>query len=425
MVDIRQYSGMKIAIFTDVFLEVPGGIPSSIKAQKKSLEKLGHKVFVFAPGFNKSLTTMDNEEKERVILVPTHPLIRLNGAPVSKRPELVEKVVLKKFPEFDFDIVHVHYEASCSIAGMKLARRFSKTLVQTMHGREDMAVEINVPSGLKTIVASVLCFLHSRYIPHIKKCNKGSSLAPDSARAKMWTIMVNHANYADKVITPSQHFANRLKKMGVSRPISVVSNGVDDYALKELDKRVEKVGGSLVRKVEQGDILRLFWNSRLSNEKRIMPFLEALKMMREPFFCTFVGDGNALKKAERFVEHNQLTKKVKFYGRVPHEEVLDKMLKQHLSVTVSYGFDTQGLTLLEAEATGLPVFFCDPDMKEVVPEGGFVMAAGPDSEQMARALDEVMRRPEIVERMSKVMLEHRKEVMQSTQIERLIKVYLG
>ena len=406
---------MRIAIFTDVFLEVPGGIPSSINAQKESLEKLGHEVTVFAPGF--SVKDKDVE------IVPTHRFLRANGAPLSKRPEKVISYVLSKYPKFDFDVVHVHYEASCSIAGMKLARRFNKPLVQTMHGREDMAVKVNIPHPFKTFSGCVLCFLHGRYIPHPIKIKRDHDLADTVAMVKMWTLMVNHANYADRVITPSQHFADRLKKYGVKKPITVVSNGVADEMVAEVDRRVEKIGGSLVRKFEDGDKLRIFWNSRLSHEKRIMPFLVALSLMKTPYFFSACGDGNALEQAKKFVKKNGMEKKVVFYGRVPHAEVLDKMLGQHISATVSYGFDTQGLTLLEAEATGLPVFFCDPDMKESVPEGGYIMAGGPTPREMARALDNLARNREGIEKMSRVMLDNRRAILQSTQIKKLIEVY--
>ena len=413
---------MKIAVFSDVFMDVPGGIPSSILAQKEGLEALGHEVTVFAPGLSKkSLKTA--KLRDSVELVPSHKLLKLNGAPVSKRPGVVIKAIIKKYPKFDFDVVHVHYEASCSIAGAKLARQFSKPLIQTMHGREDMAVAINIPLGLRTIVASLLSFLHSRYIPHSFKIAKDRNLAPTCARAKMWELMVNHANFADKVITPSAHFARKLEGFGVKRQITVVSNGVADQMVKEVEQRVARTNGTLLRKVEDGDVLRLFWNSRLSNEKRIIPFLEALKLMKEPFYCTFCGDGNALNKARKFSQKNGLDKKTAFLGRVTHEEVLDKMVRQHLSVTVSYGFDTQGLTLLEAEATGMPVFFCDPDMKEVVPTGGAVVADGPEPLQMARALDGLARDPERIEQMSRVMLAHRGEILQSTLIKKLLAVY--
>ena len=415
MVAIRQ-SKMKIAIFTDLYLEVPGGIPSSIAAQKESLKALGHEVTIFAPGF----TTDDKD----VVLVPTHKIIKINGAPVAKRPQVIEQFVEKEYPKLrGFDLVHVHYEASCSIAGMKLAKRHGLPLVQTMHGREDMAIAVNVPHPLKTIIGCVLCFLHGKYIPHPIKVRRDNSLANTIAKAKMWTLMVNHANYADIVITPSEHFAKRLKKYGVKREIVPVSNGVADEMVRKLTIRADKVGTSFVRKKADGDVLRIFWNSRLSKEKRIMEFMEALSLMKEPFFFSACGDGNALSEAKKFAEKHGLMGKVMFYGRVPHDVVLDKMLGQHISATVSYGFDTQGLTLLEAEATGLPVFFCDPDMRESVPEGGYVMAGGPSSREMAKALDKLAREPKKIEQMSRVMLEHRKEIMQSTQIKRLLDVY--
>ena len=73
--------------------------------------------------------------------------------------------------------------------------------------------------------------------------------------------------------------------------------------------------------------------------------------------------------------------------------------------------------------TGLPVFFCDPDMKEIVPADGSICAKGPSAEDMAQALRALYDHPERIKKMSKVMLDHRKEVLQSTQIDKLIEVY--
>lgn len=393
---------MNIAIFTDVFLEVPGGIPSSIKAQKESLESLGHRVTIFCPGFT--------AEKD-VILTPTHPLIRVNGAPLSKRPKKVIRFIEKTIPDFaeKFDLIHVHYETSCSLAGMQLARKYHLPLIQTMHGREDMAIAVNVPHPFKTLAAAALCALHRKFIPHSVKVQKDHDLAPTLARAKMWTIMVNHANFADKVITPSQHFADKLKKYGVKKTIVPVSNGVDDTAIP---------GNVKPRTYDAKKPLKLFWNSRVSHEKRIMPFLEALTLVKIPYELTVCGDGNALEQAKRYAKSHRLN--VRFLGRIPHEKMLEKMLDQHLSITVSYGFDTQGLTLLEAEAVGLPVFFCDPDMKEAVTPGGSLIASGPSPKEMAAALNTIT--PEKIATMSKEMLKHCQEIYQSTQTEKLLSV---
>ena len=97
------------------------------------------------------------------------------------------------------------------------------------------------------------------------------------------------------------------------------------------------------------------------------------------------------------------------------------MQEAHFGIMASYNFDTQGMTLLEAEATGLPVFFCDPEMMEVVPAGSFVIAGGAEAEAMAIALEQISAQQ--VEEMSKIMLANREEVLQETQIAKLLAVY--
>lgn len=402
---------MRVAIFTDVFLEVPGGICSSIKAQKAGLEKLGHEVTVFCPGWHP-------EKDKSIVIVPTNKILRAGGAPLAKTPDTVKAWILEKYPEFKFDVVHVHYEAGCSIAGMQLAKQFKIPLVQTMHGREDVAIQTNVPHPFKTLAGVVLCGLHGKWIPHSITISRDDKLAPTVTRAKMWTLMVNHANFADAVVTPSHHFAKKLKQYGVKHEITVVSNAIEDAAANAVDWKV--------RKVAKDGALKVFWNSRVSHEKRVMPFLEAVRLATErgaKLEVNIYGAGNALGKAKRYVKKAGLEKVVKFYGMVPHEEILEKMKEQHLSALASYGFDIQPMTLLEAEAAGLPVMFCDPDMKEVVPAAGAAFCDKPSAEGMAKVLVRLSKHPEEIEKMSKVMLGARVNVLQSTQIRKLLEVY--
>lgn len=393
---------LKIAIFTDVYLEVAGGIASSIRAQKKDLEALGHEVTVFCPG------KVCNEKGVEVL--PTHKLLRFNKAPVSLNPKKVQKCVLQKHPDFDFDVVHVHYEASASIGGMLLAKRFKKPLVTTMHGREDSAIAVNIPHPFKNLVGMVLNFLHSRYIPHPVTVKKDDYLATSVARAKLWTIMVNHANFADVVITPSAHFKNKFRYYGVKKKIEIVSNALND------DKKIT----SSVRKWDGEGDLKLIWNSRLSKEKRIMEFLKALNGLDHYEFHVF-GTGNEFKMAKAYALTHKMN--VKFYGAVPRDEILKKMQECHLSVMTSYNFDNQPMTLLEASFTGLPVFFCDADMKEVVPKGGYVFSGGPDKKEMHRAMEKVFAKPELIEKMSRTMIEKRSVVLQEVWTKKLLEIY--
>ena len=402
---MRYNRSMRIAVFTDIYAPwATGGIVSSIQAQKRELEKLGHTVTVFCPGFDSDDPT--------VVTVPTFKWLKINETAVARTPQEIETAILDQRPEFgrEFDLVHAHYEAACSIAGIRLARRFGLPVVQTMHGREDMAIAVNVAPALRFGVAEALDLLHAQCLEHGVEVERDQFQAPTLTRARMWRLMVNHAESADIVVTPTRHFAEKLRHYGVTRPLRVVSNGVDeDLVTQEFQ----------VRRLEEGAPLLMLWNSRVSHEKRIMPFLKAVAQLQRPYHLTVYGDGNDSKKAQRYARQQELA--VEFRGRRPRTEIIRQMGSAQLAIMASYNFDTQGMTLLEAKATGLPVFFCDPNMREVVPEGSYVLAAGPEPAAMAAALEALPARQ--IEKMSRVMMAHRKEALQSTQIQKLLAVY--
>lgn len=402
---MRYNRAMRIAVFTDIYAPwATGGIVSSIQAQKRELEKLGHSVVVFCPGFDSDDPT--------VVTVPTFRWLKINETAVARTPQEIETAILDQRPEFgrEFDLVHAHYEAACSIAGIRLARRFGLPVVQTMHGREDMAIAVNVAPALRFGVAEALDLLHAQCLEHGVEVGRDQFQAPTLTRARMWRLMVNHAESADIVVTPTRHFAEKLRHYGVTRPLRVVSNGVDeDLVMQEFQ----------VRRLEEGAPLLMLWNSRVSHEKRIMPFLKAVAQLQRPYHLTVYGDGNDLKKAQRYARQQDLA--VEFRGRRPRTEIIRQMGSAQLAIMASYNFDTQGMTLLEAKATGLPVFFCDPNMREVVPEGSYVLAAGPEPEAMAAALEALPAGQ--IEKMSRVMMAHREEALQSAQIQKLLAVY--
>lgn len=427
---------MRIAVFTDLYLDVAGGIPSSISAQKNALTKLGHTVVIFCPGKPDSTEVSNNKKpdfiidckdfeknpKSGIVLLPSA-AFRVNGATIARWPNKIVDFIDKNFPNFksDFDLIHSHYEAGASIAAVIIAKKYSLPLVQTMHGREDMAISVNVPHPFKTFAGTALNAIHKHYLSDfvdIPTINRDSYLANTTAKCKMWELMVRQANCADQVITPTKHFADKLEHYGVSKPISVVSNGVADNLIDGRDYKV--------RKLSPGEPLKIIWTSRLSREKRILPFLEAIKLLKERtsnFFLTVISDGNDFKRAKKYVSENDLNSNVKFLGAVPHVFVLEALTNQHLSIINSNGFDTQGLTTLEAEAAGLPVIYCDKDMDGVVIPGAGKRAKDASPEAMCDLIFDIINHPEQIVQMSKVCFSKRSEVFQSTQIKNLLKVY--
>ena len=425
---------LRIAIFTDVFLGIPGGIPSSIRAQKTALESLGHQVTIFCPGtqqdFENPLSQFGANHDPNIILVPTAKFL-VNGAPFSKWAKYVTRFIEQKYPNLaeTFDLFHVHYEATTSMAGLLLAKKYGIKVIQTMHGREDMAIAINVPHPFKTLAATGINLIHRTTLkPIAKKSLKPDyrnteikNLAPTIARRQMWQMMVRQANLADQVITPSAHFAKKLQLFGVTRPISVISNGIADQEMTNFTPQV--------RSYQRSEPLRILWFSRLSKEKRILPFLESLKLAQElepnfRFIFTIIGDGNQMSKVQKFCKKHFDEASIKIFGTIPHQEILQKYTKdQHLSIINSYQFDTQGLTILEAAACNLPVIYADPDMSEIVPNHGGLCAKSPNPCAMTELLLKIYHQPELIQKLSQNLAASEKTYLQSQQIEKLLKLY--
>lgn len=406
---------MKIAFFSDCYLDLTGGIKTSIDAQKSALEKNGHTVYVFSTGFPKSKEELKKLADQNIFQVPSCKLFFLGLVPVSRRPKIIEKWLIKNHPEIkDFDVFYVHYESGCSIAGLRLAKKLKVPSVQVMHGREDMGEGNIIPFGFRTIVAVFLNWFHSWYMPHKTKVHRDNYLANNFAKAKMWTLMVNHANYADYVITPSHHFAKKLAHYGVKKEIKVFPNGFPDAKFPEKPT---------VKELKHNEPLRIIWHSRVSAEKRIMPFLHALKNVHGNYSFDIYGSGGDFFRAKHYAKRYRIN--AFFHGNVKIDELFKSLSKAHLDVLVSYNFDNYPMTLVEAEAFGVPVFICDPDMQEIVPKGSFIMSKNERPEEMAKSLNYLLEHPEKIKQMSEIMLKNRKEILISERIksfEKYVKV---
>ena len=406
---------MKIAIFSDCYLDNSGGIVSSINAQKQALEQNGHEVAIFTTAYPKTTKELKNLAKNHIYVVPSCKYLIRGATPVSRRPNIVEKWLKTTHPELkDYDIFYIHYESGCSIAGLRLGKRLKIPTVQVMHGREDMGVTNIIPIGFRTIVATLLNWFHSWYLPHPVRIKKDTYLADTTAKAKMWTMMVNHANFADYIVVPSHHFAQKLTHYGMKKPALIFPNGYPDANFPK---------DPPAKSLKPGEPLRIIWHSRLSHEKRIMPFLEALTRIEGGCCLDVYGGGPDRKKAEKFAAKHNLN--VTFHGATPFKTVQQKIQNSHLDILASYNFDNYPMTLVEAEACGVPCFICDPDMREIIPSGSFILSKSESPADMAKALSDLISHPDRIAKMSETMLKHRHETLISTRIEPLIQFFVS
>ena len=94
---------MKIAFFSDCYLDLTGGIRSSINAQKKALEDDGHEVYIFTTGYPKNKDKLKNLAEQNIFQVPSCKVFFRGLTPISRKPEIIEKWLMKNHPEIKID----------------------------------------------------------------------------------------------------------------------------------------------------------------------------------------------------------------------------------------------------------------------------------------------------------------------------------
>ncbi|MFE3223673.1 cytochrome P450 [Nocardia sp. NPDC059228] len=392
---------MHIAMFVDYHPASLGGVQTAATGLRRGLERAGHRVTVFTVPDPAAAPDPD------VVALQPLPVPAVNGfavvAPTRRNAALIDAEFAARGP---VDLVHTQSTYGVAIAGMKAARRHRIPLVHTAQSRDDAFIEHTSPAPYATALA--LRGLHGRWVPHEHHMphRAGESAA---ARHAWWTIS-GQAQAADQVIAPTRHFADLLLAHGLTRPITVVSNGVDDALL---DAR------TAVARPTHGP-LRLVWCGRLSGEKRL---LEAIEAVRRTDNCVLdiYGEGDLRGAAVGRVVERRLGERIRLHGRVSQAACLDAMAAADALLFPSNGFDTQGMVLLEATAVGLPVVYCDPDLAESVPAG--IRSADPSVEALSETLAKLAADRSVLADLRAQLAGQIDTVRQSHQTARVLEVY--
>lgn len=397
---------MHIVIFVDYPDASLGGTQTSVRAQRKALERAGHTVTMVTPPPKHSIPDDPN-----TIFVPGFPYTSYEYPlvlPTKRREWWIERELAKR-PEID--VIHIQTNVGIGIMGIHIAKHLKKPLVQTMHTRDDVFLQKTVRfPGLVTLPAWLV---HSFQLK--APATTVYRLAESWSAYNSWRVMIHHAQQADVVTVPSRHFAERMKAHGLTKPIEVVSNGLDDNTLQEFWS--EKPPKYTFTKP-----LKLTWVNRLSAEKSPLVCLEAVADIPD-VALDFYGAGPDEALIQRLIKEQHLEDRVQLKGRVSQDEILRAIAGSDVFVLSSYQFDTQSMVLLESVATGVPVILSDPDLVESLPEGGYILTSTPDAAGLKAAINEVLDNPEKLVAMRAIMRANRESVLQSKMTEKMIGVY--
>ena len=400
---------MRIAMVTDYYLPTIGGVQTSIKSQVEGLKKLGHEVCVLTP-FD------ENNFEPNVAQLPSLGF-RLQGYPFSLNPFKVERKIREIFTHFKPDVVHVHAEMLCSLLALKVAKQMKIPLVQTMHGRLDTFAANSFP------IPALTTFIFRKIQQLILKAPdlelKNTYYTASFKAKNSWQNMLSQANYADRVIVPSAHFAKKLKYQGVYKPIAVLSNGLAAEILASFHSPTTRVR-------KPGERLKIIWVGRINQEKRPLLFLTAIKNLVTYFpdslEVSMYGEGNISKEVQKFIDTHQL-KQVSFKGAVSQAEILEAMERSQVFVSSSYDFDNQPMVLLEALASGLAIVLSDPDLAEITEPAGTLVAQDASANALADCIYQLISQPELLESLSSANISARGLALQESHLSQLVEIY--
>lgn len=307
---------MKVLLTSDWYAPAVNGVVTSILNLRKGLEMRGHEVRILT--LSQTPHTFTEGGVTYIGSVPAgliYPGARLRAA-FSGKP-------VRELIEWEPDIVHSNCELSTFWPARRIAQQLSVPLVHTYH----------------TVYEN-----YTHYISPGKKWGR--------KMAKALSCCI--AARVDCFITPTEKVKRLLEGYSISTPAWVVPTGIElsSFAGAEGDSGREAIRAQLG--IPENHTV-LVSAGRLAKEKNCAELLRALCGFRhQPVTLLFVGDGPCRSQLEEEARALGLGRQVLFSGMVPPQEMHRYYHAGDLFVSASTS-ETQGLTYLEALASGLPL----------------------------------------------------------------------
>lgn len=299
----RVRSRMRIAMMTDSWYPTRDGVVTSVSTIKRSLEALGHEVFIVAP------EPEDEYKQEGVYYFPAIRFKTYEGYYVP----IIPARNIDALRKIDPDIIHIHGVATMAIRGLVYGRILHIPTVMTFHTMVDDAARFYSPVPIR----------------------------PDALQRWIWIYLRHVIKHVDVLVTPTACIGDELKNHQTEfRNLVTIPTGIDTTFYRP------GIDCGFVRERHGlGDRKVVIHVGRISYEKNLELVIRA--MINIDGVLLVCGRGPAKEESEELVEWLGLKKRVIFAGFVPDEELPAYYNAADCAVSAS-GFETQGLSILEA-----------------------------------------------------------------------------
>lgn len=311
---------MKIGIFSDTYTPFINGVSTSIVCLKKALEKKGHEVYVVTVNNEKMGYSYD--EKERVMRIPA-----LKAGIYDYRLSMIYSFkAKKKIKELNLDVIHSQTEFGIGTFARLVAMELDIPIVHTYHTLYEEYLNSLTKNKIKYMVNGFVEYLAEYY------CD--SSIG--------------------ELIVPTAKTKEIFKKQyKFKREVHVIPNGIDldKFSIENINKKelgkIKKQYG-----IKDTDFV-IMYVGRLGPEKNITFLARAQKqIVKKHKNCklVIVGEGPMKNELEKIT--SSIRENVIFTGKIPQSDIQYYYRLADVFATASK-FETQGLTVIEALASGV------------------------------------------------------------------------
>lgn len=385
MNNMKAIRPLRIAIITDDFYPDSGGIARSVELQIGELVRAGHEVTLFAP---KHFFTPPGNCRWETLDSGRIPGSESYFCTLKFGPVVAKNIAGRH----KFDIIHSQNERGAIFLASRVAQTTNTPHVHTFHTNY---TSIYRTSPISALIGS---FMYLYLITHIaRRVRPGRPKIPVKAPARSeiiesalqspfdWKNMARLANFADVSTSPSEYIVRNVINISdgtLADRVFTVPNGISAAFIEARRKRPE------------GDKVRFLSCSRLSIEKRVDVIIKAYAALDNPNTELYIiGTGAQEKQLKALAEKAVRRGKVVFIG---HYGDVEKLAREYADsdvfVMASYRFDTQGMVLGEAAAAGVPILYCDDQLRVgVSPENALL--AEPSVDGLRAGMQELLDSP--------------------------------
>ncbi len=338
---------MRIALMTNNYKPIMGGVPISIERLARGLEALGHEVTIFAPTY-KEQQDMEEANVFRYATCMKHFI----GGIVLPNPFDIR--IEKEFRRKAFDIIHVHHPMLIGRTAVHLSRKFHIPLVFTYHTRYEQYASCYT-KGICKLDRIMPLYLHG----FLKRC---SFVFAPTAGMRNYLTDICHVPAENTGILPT----------GIER--------------RNFDVAPE-TAAEIRRRYGAEHMPLLLTVSRMAGEKNVSFLLESLARVKalygKPFRMLMVGDGPDKKALEERGRQLGLQENLVFTGTIPNERIA-AYFKAADGFLFASKTETQGIVVLEAFAGATPVIAVRASgVEDLVDDGANGFLTGEDTEEYA------------------------------------------